>query len=155
MKERSIYSLSIKVNKTGPIQEFDVDLQNIDSHVKTEYDPSSLARVLDMVFPADQKAGLNTGSPASRNDPEDNVEVRGLTLGACYSTNIYTLCSLLFAALWPVQCFFAVRLQVEPTDPDASMPPHLMSLLNLFVNSVRKRAICFIVYLIRHTTLPI
>ena len=70
-------SLSIKVNKTGAIERYDVDLQNVDGHVVSPYDPSSLARVLDVVFPADQKAGLNTGSLAARDNPDDNVEVRG------------------------------------------------------------------------------
>ena len=110
MKERSTYSLSIKVDKTGAIERFDVDLQNIDSHVVTPYDPSSFPRVLDAVFPADQKAGLNNSSLASRHNPDDNVEVRGLTLGARYSTDRFSLRSLLFAALWPAQCFFAVQL---------------------------------------------
>ena len=72
-----MYSLSIKVNKTGAIERYDVDLQNIDGHVVSPYDPSSLVRVLDVVFPADQKAGLNTGSLAAQHNPDDNVEVRG------------------------------------------------------------------------------
>ena len=108
MKERSIYALSIKVNKTGALEEFDVDLQNLDSHVVTPHNSPSLARVLDVVFPTDQRAGLNAGSLASRHTPDDNIEVRGLTLGVRDSTNVTSLLSLLFAALWPAQCFFAV-----------------------------------------------
>ena len=72
-----MYSLSIKVNKTWAIQRYDVELQIVDGHVVIPYDPSSLARVLDVVISADQKAGLNTGSLAARHSPDDNVEVRG------------------------------------------------------------------------------
>lgn len=77
MKERSMHSLSIKVKKTGAIESYDVDLQNVDDHGATPYDPSSLSRVLDVVFPADQKASLNTRSLAAQHNPDDNVEVRG------------------------------------------------------------------------------
>lgn len=76
VKERSMYSLSIKVNKTEAIERYDIDLQNVDGDIATPYDPSSLARVLDVVFPADQKAGLNIRSLASQHNPDDNVEVR-------------------------------------------------------------------------------
>ncbi len=77
MKERSMYSLSVEANKTGAIERYDIDLQKVDDHLATPYDPSSLARVLNVVFPADQKAGLNTGCLASQHNPDDNVEVRG------------------------------------------------------------------------------
>ncbi|KAK0509453.1 hypothetical protein JMJ35_007847 [Cladonia borealis] len=74
VKERSIYSLSIKVDSTGAIESYDVDLQSADSHAPTPYDASSIARVLDVVFPADQKASLNTRSLAAQHNPGDNLE---------------------------------------------------------------------------------
>ena len=71
-----MYSLSIKVNKTGAVESYDVDLQSVDDHAATPYHPSSLVRVLDVVFPADQKACLDTANLASRPNPDDNIEVR-------------------------------------------------------------------------------
>ena len=107
MKERSIYSLSIKVNNTGAIESYDVDLRSVGGHVETPYDPFGLVRVLDMVFPADQKAYLNTASLAIQPFPDENVKVRWtyhsgllvalmqLHLIVCYSP----LCGLLDASL--------------------------------------------------------
>ena len=77
VKERSVYSLSIHVNKTGAIERYDVDLQSINGHATSPYDPSSLARVLDTVYPADQKGCLDNGSLAPRHIPDQEVEVRG------------------------------------------------------------------------------
>lgn len=77
MKERSVYSVSIHVNKTGAIERYDVDLQNIHGHATIPYDPSSLARVLDTVYPADQKGCLDTENPASRHIPDEESTVRG------------------------------------------------------------------------------
>ena len=75
-----MYSLSIEAKKTGAIERYDIDLHSVDDSLATPYDPSSLARVLDVVFSAEQKAGLNTGGLMSQHNPDDNVEVRGLTL---------------------------------------------------------------------------
>ena len=72
-----MYSVSIEANKTGAIENYDFYLQSVDDHATTSYDPSSLAKVLDVVFPADQKASLNTRILASQHNPDDNVEVRG------------------------------------------------------------------------------
>ena len=71
-----MYGLGIKVNKTGAIERYDIDLQNVDGDIATPYDASSLARVLDVVFPADHKAGLNTRTLAWQHNPDDDVEVR-------------------------------------------------------------------------------
>ena len=71
-----MYSLSIKVSKTGATESYDVNLQRVDDHAATPYDPLSLVRVLDVVFPADQKACLDTANLASQPSPDDNVEVR-------------------------------------------------------------------------------
>lgn len=151
-----MFSLSIKVNKTGVTERYDVDLKNVDGHVVTPYDPPSLARVLDVVFSADQKADLNTGNLMSRPDPDNNVEVCGvLRFGFVYSTNTATLLSLLFAGLWPARCSSALRLQMGSTDRNMRMTPRLMSLLNSSVTLVKKPATCFIVYSMRHTNLPI
>ena len=104
-----MYGLNVKVDKTGAIERYDVDLQSVDEHVATPYDPSSLARVLDVVFPPDQKAYLDTGSLVLRNSPNHNVEVREARpsgsskplirpqLVVCCSP----LCSLLDASLQP------------------------------------------------------
>ena len=77
MKERSFYSLNIIFDKIGVIASYEVDLQSSDDHAANPYDASSLARVLDVVFPADQKASLNTRSLAAQHIPDENVEVRG------------------------------------------------------------------------------
>ena len=72
-----MYSLSIHVNNTGAIERYDVDLQSINGHATSPYDRSSLARVLDMVYPADQKVCLNNESLASGHIPDQEIEVRG------------------------------------------------------------------------------
>ena len=107
VKERSMYSLRIKVNKTGAIERYVIDLQNVDGDIAAPYDPSSLARVLDVVFPGDQKADLNTRSLGSQHNPDDNVEVRESYLSGSSIALIpphlvvccSTLCGLLDASL--------------------------------------------------------
>ena len=83
VKDKSVFSLLVHVKKTWEIYEsekYDVDLKGLDDNLTIADDPTGLEKVLDMVFSTNQKAELNTASPAPQLDlahvPLEPLEVR-------------------------------------------------------------------------------
>ena len=71
MGRQSVFSLDIYLNSTSKKERCEVNLKGLKDNLPIPDDLSSLEKVLDLVFPADQKASLDIPNQASRPDQAD------------------------------------------------------------------------------------
>ena len=68
---QSVFSLDIYVNSASKKERCEVNLKGLNDNLPIPDDLSSLERVLDLVFPANQKASLDISNQAPRPGQAD------------------------------------------------------------------------------------